>query len=130
MLFFLSYFISAEYNILELLLLKEKRGYMRKLKSITCIVESGMASEVVKAALMAGAEGATIYFGVGTGVRQRLGSKAASINPDKDIITIVTDDDKVEKIFNAMVEKGHLNEPAKGFAYIQDVEKAIGFLPY
>lgn len=103
---------------------------MSKLKSITCIVESGMSPEVVKAALIAGAEGATIYFGVGTGVRQRLGEKGKLINPDKDIITIVTDEEKVEKIFNSMVEKGHLNEPAKGFAYIQNVEKAIGFLPY
>jgi nitrogen regulatory protein PII len=103
---------------------------MSKLKSITCIVESGMAPEVVKAALIAGAEGATIYFGVGTGVRQRMGVEGKLINPDKDIITIVTDDVKVDKIFNAMVEKGRLKEPAKGFAYIQNVEKAIGFLPY
>jgi nitrogen regulatory protein PII len=102
---------------------------MSQLKSITCIVERGKAPEVVRAALISGAEGATIYFGVGTGVRQKIGIKGKSINPDKDIITIVTEEDKVEKIFNAMVEKGKLKEPAKGFAFIQSVDKAIGFLP-
>jgi nitrogen regulatory protein PII len=89
-----------------------------------------MAPEIVRAALISGAEGATIFFGVGTGVRQKIGIKGKSINPDKDIITIVTEEDKVEKIFNAMVEKGKLKEPAKGFAYIQSVDKAIGFLPH
>ena len=102
---------------------------MSQLKSITCVVESGMAPEVARAALISGAEGATIYFGVGTAVRQKIGIKGKSINPDKEIIIVVTEEDKVDKIFNAMVEKGKLGEPAKGFAFIQSVDKAIGFLP-
>jgi nitrogen regulatory protein PII len=110
--------------------IKKRGAIMSQLKSITCIVERGMAPEVVRAALIAGAEGATIFFGVGTGVRQKIGIKGESINPDKDIITIVTEEDKVDKIFNTMVEKGKLKEPAKGFAYIQSVDKAIGFLPH
>lgn len=101
---------------------------MKQIKSITCIVESGTASEVVRSALNAGAQGATIFFGVGTGIRQKVGEIGKKINPDKDIITIVTYEDTVEKIFDAMVEAGKLKEPAKGFAFIQNVDKAIGFL--
>jgi len=100
---------------------------MKKIKSITCIVESGMAHKVVESALGAGAQGATIFFGVGTGVRQKAGSAGKRIKPDKDIITIVTYEETVDKIFDAMVEAGKIKEPAKGFAFIQDVDRAIGF---
>ncbi len=40
---------------------------------ITCVVQRGMADELVKAAQEEGAQGATIYFGRGSGVRGRDG---------------------------------------------------------
>ena len=40
---------------------------------ITCVVQRGFADPIIKAAQEAGAQGATVYFGRGTGVRERLG---------------------------------------------------------
>jgi len=48
-----------------------------ELKLITCIVQRGKADKAVDAALKAGAEGATMYYARGTGVKQRLGMMQA-----------------------------------------------------
>jgi hypothetical protein len=40
---------------------------------ITCIVQRGVADTIVRAAVEAGAQGATIHYAHGTGVRERLG---------------------------------------------------------
>ncbi len=40
---------------------------------ITCVVQRGKADDIVNAARGAGAQGATIYYGHGTGVHERLG---------------------------------------------------------
>ena len=39
---------------------------------ITCIVQRGMADTIVDAAQNAGAQGATVYYARGSGVRERL----------------------------------------------------------
>ncbi len=101
---------------------------MEDLKSITCIVEKGLAQGVVAAAIDAGAHGATVLFGLGTGVRQQLGmEKELEINPDKQIITIIAHAEKASGIFDAVVAAGELTEPGRGFAYMQSVDKAVGF---
>ena len=40
---------------------------------ITCIVQRGMADEIINAAQEAGAQGATVFYARGEGVRERLG---------------------------------------------------------
>jgi nitrogen regulatory protein P-II 1 len=95
---------------------------------IVCIVQRGEADKVVKSALEAGAQGATIFYARGTGVRQRLGILGAFIQPEKEVIIIATNTSQTENIFNAMVLSGKLDTPGNGFAYIHKIEKAIGFL--
>ncbi|MBI4842813.1 MAG: P-II family nitrogen regulator [Nitrospirae bacterium] len=102
---------------------------MKKLKLITCIVESGMARSVVASAINAGAGGATVFYGLGTGIRQQLGmEREMTINPEKQIINIVASEENADAIFDAVTEAAELNVPGNGFAYMQSVEKAIGFI--
>lgn len=102
---------------------------MEELSQITCIVQRGKADKVVDAALEAGAQGATVYYGKGTGVRQRLGILAKLIAPEKEIIIIVTKGkDLTDKVFEAVVTSGHLKEKGMGFAFVHQIDKAIGFL--
>lgn len=101
---------------------------MEQIKVITCIVERGKADKVVKSAIEAGAQGATIFYGRGTGVRQKLGILGSMLIPEKEVIIIATNKDKTDDIFNAIVTSGRLDKPGKGFAFIHSVEKAIGFL--
>lgn len=101
---------------------------MEELHLITCIVQRGRADEVVQAALAAGAQGATMFYGRGTGVRERLGVLAQFIVPEKEIVLIVTKEPQTEAIFETAVEVGRLREKGQGFAFIQKVERAVGLL--
>jgi len=101
---------------------------MGNIKVITCIVQRGRSESVVKAAIEAGAEGATTFYGRGTGVRQKLGMIGRLIVPEKEVIIIATQEDKVDMIFDAMVERGNLKKAGNGFIFIQDAERAVGFL--
>jgi len=101
---------------------------MTKLNLITCIVQRGRAEKVVDAALKAGAPGATYYYGRGTGVRQKLGLLSKLIAPEKEIILIVTKDTQTDAVFDAVVKAGKLDKKGQGFAYIHNIDRAIGFL--
>ena len=54
-------------------------------KLITCIVQREKADSVIEAAVQAGAQGATVYYGVGMGVREKLGAFGVAINVEKEI---------------------------------------------
>lgn len=95
---------------------------------ITCIVQRGEADKIVDAAVEAGAEGATIYYGRGTGVRQKLGLKGRLIKPEKEIILIITKSDVTEQVFSAVQQAARLNEKGRGFAFLHKIDQAVGFL--
>ena len=101
---------------------------MEELNMITCIVQRGKADKVVDAAIKAGAQGATITYGRGTGVRQQLGILAKLIVPEKEIIFIVTKENQTDSVFNAVVAAAQLKRKGQGFAYIHKIDKAVGFL--
>jgi len=101
---------------------------MESLKLITCIVEKDFTDKTVNAALKAGAEGATMFHARGTGVRQKIGLAGQFIQEEKEIILIVAKSKKIEKIFRVIIQAAKLNEPGKGFAYINSIDKAIGFI--
>ena len=91
---------------------------------ITCVVQRGKAEHVVKAAQDAGAQGATIYYGSGSGVRERLGLLGLAIDVEKEIITILVGDDQVDRIFESMYLAAELDLPGAGIIYVNKLEKA------
>lgn len=95
---------------------------------ITCIVQRGEADKVVNAAIEAGAEGATIYYGRGTGVRQKIGFSGLFIKAEKEIILIVTKVAETDAVFNAVVRAAKLDEQGRGFAFLHRLDRAVGFL--
>lgn len=97
---------------------------------ITCIVQRGLADDIVKAAQEAGAQGATIYYAHGSGVRERLGILGVAIEVEKEVINIVVATDQVDRVFEKMYVAGKLNTPGKGFMYITPLEKAATYIPH
>ena len=95
---------------------------------ITCVVVRGAADGVVKAAMEAGAQGATTFFARGTGVRQRLGLLGNLISPEKEVVLIVTQPSLTDPVFDAVILAAKLEEPGKGFAWVQKLERAVGFV--
>ena len=96
---------------------------------ITCIVQRGKADEVVQAAQDAGAQGATIYYGYGSGVRERLGLLGLAVDVEKEIITTLVADDQVDRIFERMYFAAELDVPGGGIIYVTKLEKAATYIP-
>lgn len=96
---------------------------------ITCIVQRGNADEIVKAAREAGAQGATVYFARGTGVRERLGLLGVAVEVEKEIINVVVASNQVEYVFERMFLAGKLDTPGMGFIYTSPIEKAATYIP-
>ncbi|MCB0364403.1 MAG: P-II family nitrogen regulator [Bdellovibrionaceae bacterium] len=96
---------------------------------ITCIVEKGQADTIVKAAREAGAQGATVYYARGSGVRERLGLLGVAVEVEKEIINIVVSSEQADYVFEKMYLAGQLDTPGKGFIYITPLEKAGTFIP-
>jgi nitrogen regulatory protein PII len=95
---------------------------------LTCIVERGRAERIADEAIRAGAQGATIFPARGKGVRERLGPAGGLIDPEKEVILIVTRKEETQRVFDIVVKAAHLGEPGRGFAYLQPVQQAVGFL--
>lgn len=96
---------------------------------ITCIVEKGLADPIVKAAREAGAQGATVNYARGSGVRERLGILGVAVEVEKEIINIVVASDQVDRVFERMYLAGSLDTPGKGFIYVTPLEKAATYIP-
>jgi nitrogen regulatory protein PII len=96
---------------------------------ITCIVQRGLADAIVAAAREAGAQGATVHFAQGTGVRERLGVLGVAVEVAKEVINVVVGTDQVDRIFEVMYLAGKLDTPGMGFMFITPLEKAGTFIP-
>lgn len=96
---------------------------------ITCVVQRGKAEAVVQAAQEAGAQGATIYYGHGSGVRERLGLLGLAVDVEKEIITILCGDDQLDRVFERMFVAAELDLPGAGIIYVTKLEKAATFVP-
>ena len=96
---------------------------------VTCVVQRGLADDLVKAAQEAGAQGATIYFGRGSGVRERLGLLGLTVEAEKEIITILVANDQVDRVFEKMTQDGNLDTPGMGIIYVTPLEKVSTYIP-
>ena len=96
---------------------------------ITCIVEKGKADAIVKAAREAGAQGATVFYARGSGIRERLGILGVAVEVEKEIINIVVSKDQADFIVERMHLAGQLDTPGKGFIYTTQLDKAATYIP-
>lgn len=96
---------------------------------ITCIVQRGIADTVVEAAREAGAQGATIFYAKGTGVRERLGIFGVALDVEKEVINIVVSSDQADRVLEHMYFAGNLDTPGMGIIYITPLDKAATYIP-
>ncbi len=108
---------------------KRKFTVLTELSLITCIVQRGKANDIVKAAVLAGAQGATVYFASGSGMREKLGILGLAVEVEKEVINIVVPNEQADHIFEVMYKAGKLDTPGMGFIYITPLEKATTFIP-
>ena len=103
--------------------------YLTDVKLVTCVLQNGLAEEVLEAAKNAGAQGATVSYGRGTGIRDRMGILGVTIDEQKEILRIIVSEDQAERVFEAIYLAGELDTPGKGIMYISPLEHVATYIP-
>jgi nitrogen regulatory protein PII len=106
-----------------------KITYLTDVALITCVVSSGRADAVIKAARSMGAAGALVHHARGIGPRERLGLLGIAIEAEKDVVSILVATDAQDVIFEAVYRAAELDVPGAGMAYITPVERMATYIP-
>jgi nitrogen regulatory protein PII len=93
---------------------------------ITVIVNRGKAEDVIEAATKAGSKGGTIIHGRGSGIHETSKLFSMDIEPEKEIVMILSERDKTEAIVTSIREHLKIDEPGNGIMFIQDVNRTYG----
>lgn len=94
--------------------------------SITAIVEKGRAEDVIDAATKAGAKGGTIINARGSGIHETSKVFAMEIEPEKEIVMIISKNDKTEAIIASIRKELEMDKPGNGIIFTQDINKTYG----
>lgn len=106
---------------------EESRGAEKSIYNlIVVIVEKGNGEHVVEAANKAGSRGATIINGRGSGIHETSKLFAMDIEPEKEIVMIISQSSLTEKIVSSIRKDIKIDEPGKGVIFVQEVNKACG----
>jgi nitrogen regulatory protein P-II 1 len=93
---------------------------------ITCVIQRGNANKVARAAMDAGAAGATIVPARGLGLGTMLGALGHAIVPQKEVVMIVSSPADTRKIFDAVSKAGELDKLGMGIAYSIPIGQVSG----
>ena len=94
--------------------------------AITVIVEKGNAELVIDAATEAGSKGGTIINARGSGIHETSKLFSMNIEPEKELVLILSEKESTENIISSIREKLKIDEPGNGIIFIQDVNKTYG----
>lgn len=93
---------------------------------IITIVNRGKAEDVIDAAKEAGSKGGTIINARGSGIHETSKLFNMEIEPEKEIVMILSKVETVDHIVSNIVKKLDLDEPGNGIIFVQDVHHAYG----
>ncbi len=107
--------------------MEEGRGVNKPMyQVIITIVNRGKAEEVIDAANAAGSKGGTIINARGSGINETSKLFHMDIEPEKEMVMILSGGDVTEAIVTSIQEKLEIDKPGNGIIFIQDVTKAYG----
>lgn len=105
----------------------EERGCDQVMyRVVTTIVDKGKAEDVISAAKEAGATGGTIINGRGSGTHETAKLFMMDIEPEKEIVMILSDIAITDSIVEAIRCRCKLSEPGNGIVFVQDIQSAYG----
>ena len=106
---------------------KSKEGdFVVKYEAILTIVNKGMSEEVIQAANKAGSTGGTIIHGRGSGTEETAKLFNIEIEPEKDIILILSRVENTEAIVSSIESSIDANKRGKGIIFVMDVSRTTG----
>lgn len=117
--------VEAGINVTASLTPKNPVRMLDSLMGICCIVQRGKGDAIARVALDTGTCVPGLAYGIGTGLRDKLGILRITIPADKEIITVLTSSFDAESILETMIEVGKLDQPGRGFIYMYPIRKGI-----
>lgn len=82
---------------------------------VNCVVQRGRGNQIARIALETGSDVPSINFGVGTGVRDRLGLLRIAIPAEKDVVSLLVDPHDQVATLETLIAAGRLDQPGRGF---------------
>lgn len=122
----ISHMIQTSQPVLPVKPEETKMEIRVKFNLIVAIMKQESTEEAVAAARQAGAEGATILHGRGAGIHENARLLNIPIEPEKDVLLILTPEDITDSVLQAVTKKVHLDQSGHGIAFVLDVDKAVG----
>ena len=98
---------------------------LKELMGIRCIVQRGKGDDIARVALDTGTCVPVTTFGLGTGVRDKLGILRITIPAEKEVITVVASRYDAEAVMNMMIDVGKLDLPGRGFIYLFPIQMGL-----
>jgi len=93
---------------------------------ILTIVNRGFADLVMEAAKNVGARGGTVVHARGTGVAEAEKFFGIIVQPEKELVLILTEREKKNAIMTAICTHGELKEVGKGICFSLPVDQVVG----
>ncbi len=103
--------------------------YLSDAHMITCVVQKDLAEDVLAAAKSVGAQGATISYARGTGIRERMGLLGVTIDEQKEVIRIIVSEEQANMVFETMFLAGKLDTPGVGIMYMVKLDRLATYVP-
>lgn len=97
-----------------------------RFKIIIAVVKPSITDKVVDAVKEAGATGATIIPGRGTGMHEAKTFFGLSIEDKTDAILFLVEEHVTEKLLEVIETAGNFSEPGTGIAFSLPVEHVVG----
>lgn len=95
-------------------------------QAVFVIVDRGNAESVIEAAEQAGARGATIINARGAGLHETSKLFAMVVEPEKEIVLMITDKQRTDSITTAIRSSTGLDQPGRGIMFVVEVAATIG----
>lgn len=100
-------------------------NFKEDLIALVHITDRDGAEPIARAAIKAGAQGATITYMRGYGLRDRLGLLRITKKHDKELITVVVEKYDIDAVFQAMAQTGNVDQPGSGLVYQLPISKGL-----
>lgn len=95
-------------------------------KLLISTVKPDVTDAIVTAAKAAGARGATIIPGRGTGKHEAKTFFGLSLEEQTDVVLVLLEDDLLRPVMDAIREAGDFDQPGTGIAFAVDVVDVAG----
>ena len=93
---------------------------------IVTIVRKGWGSRVLQASVKAGARGGTVLFGRGAGIHEHEKIFGMSIEPEKEIVLTIVQEDQVGAVLDEIVRAAERDAAGHGMAFVLTVSRIVG----